>query len=96
MEKIKRAGFKALREDKWGIERELLLKERKVYVLKDKKLKLEIIQLHNNILVIRYRNKQKTTELVMRNCQWLEVTKDIRKYIKKCDLYQRMKNRTEV
>ncbi len=96
MEEIKRAGFKALRKDKWGIERELLLKERKIYVLKDKKLKLEIIQLHNNILVIRYRNKQKTTELVMRNCQWLEVTKDVRKYIKGCDLYQRMKNRTEV
>ena len=43
MEEIKRAGFKALRKDKWGIERELLLKERKVYMLKDKKLKLEII-----------------------------------------------------
>ena len=43
MEEIKRAGFKALRKDKWEIERELLLKERKVYVLKDKKLKLEII-----------------------------------------------------
>jgi len=43
VEEIKRAGFKELREDKWEIERELLLKERKVYMLKDKKLKLEII-----------------------------------------------------
>jgi len=43
VEEIKRAGFKALREDKLEIERELILKERKVYMLKDKKLKLEII-----------------------------------------------------
>jgi len=36
VEEIKRAGFKALREDKWEIERELLLKKRKVYVLEIK------------------------------------------------------------
>ena len=34
-------------------------------------------------------------ELVTRNYQWLGVTRDVRKYIKGCDLYQRIKNRTE-
>ena len=36
------------------------------------------------------------TELVTRNYWWPEVTKNIRKYINECNLYQRIKNRTEV
>ena len=35
------------------------------------------------------------TELVTRNYQWLEVTRDIGRHIEGCDLYQRMKNRVE-
>ena len=34
-------------------------------------------------------------ELVMRNYWWPGVTRDIRRYVEECDLYQRMKNRTE-
>ena len=36
------------------------------------------------------------TELVTRNYWWLGVTKNIGKYIEGCDMYQRMKNRTEM
>ena len=36
------------------------------------------------------------TDLVTRNYWWLGVTKDIRKYINRCDLYQRIKNRIEI
>ena len=36
-------------------------------MLKDEELKIEIIQLHYNIPVAEYREKQKITELVMRN-----------------------------
>ena len=36
------------------------------------------------------------TELVMRNYWWLEVKKDIRRYVDGCDMCQRMKNRMEV
>jgi len=32
----------------------------------------------------------------MRNYWWPEVTKDVGKYVDRCDLYQRMKNRTEI
>jgi len=35
-------------------------------------------------------------KLVTRNYWWLGVTKDVGKYVDGCDIYQRMKNRTEV
>jgi len=34
-------------------------------------------------------------ELVMRNYWWPEVTKDIEKYVNRCDMCQRMKNQIE-
>ena len=37
----------------------------------------------------------KTVELVIRNYWWLEVTRDVGKYVEGYDLYQRMKNRME-
>ena len=57
VEEIKKAGVKVLREKEWQIERDLMLKEDKVYVLKNKALRVEIIQLHYNIPVIRHRRK---------------------------------------
>ncbi len=38
-----------MRNNEWQIEDKLVLKERKVYVSKDKSLRLEIIQLHYNM-----------------------------------------------
>jgi len=38
-----------------------------VYIPKDKKLRVEIIQLYHNILVAGYRGRWKMIELVMRN-----------------------------
>ena len=32
----------------------------------------------------------------MRNYWWLEVTKDVGKYVEEYDLYQKIKNKTEV
>jgi len=43
VEEIKKAEVKVVREDKWQIEEELVLKESKVYVPKDEKLRAEII-----------------------------------------------------
>ena len=64
-------------------------------MLKDKELRIETIWLHCNMLVVRYRERWKTVELVTRNYWWLEVTKNMGKYVKGCDLCQRMKNRTK-
>jgi len=43
---MKKTGVKILRGDKWQIKKDIVLKERKVYVLKNKILKTEIIQLY--------------------------------------------------
>ena len=48
---------KMLRGDEWQIERKLVLKERKVYMLKDKKLRVEIIWLHHNVLVAGHKKR---------------------------------------
>jgi len=34
-------------------------------------------------------------ELIMKNYWWLGITKNVGKYVEGCDLYQRMKNKTE-
>jgi len=44
VEKMKKAGVEVLRGDEWKIEGELVLKEGKVYMLKDEELRLEVIQ----------------------------------------------------
>ena len=56
-----------MRGDEQQIEGDLMLKEEKVYILKNKKLRVEIIQLHHDILVLRHRGRWKMTELVTRN-----------------------------
>jgi len=57
VEKIKNMGVKVLRENEWQIEGDLVLKEGKVYILKDEKLRVEIIWLHHDILVARHRRR---------------------------------------
>ena len=44
VEKMKKAKVKEVQGSEWKIERELVLRERKVYVPKDKELRVEIIQ----------------------------------------------------
>jgi len=63
-----------------------------VYVPKDKELRAEIIQLHYDVLAVRHGERWKMMELVIRNYWWLGVTKDIGKYMDRCDMCQRMKN----
>ena len=53
VEEIKKAGVKELQGNEWKIEWDLVLKERKVYVLK-KELRAEIIWLHHDILAAEY------------------------------------------
>ena len=77
-----------LREDKQEIERELVLKKEKTYMPKYKKLRLEVIQLHYNVLVDGYKSRWKIIKLVTRNYWWPGVTKNIGKYVKECDLYE--------
>ena len=52
VEEIKKAGVKVLRNKEWQIEDDLVLKEEKVYIPRDDKLRLEIIWLHHNTLIV--------------------------------------------
>jgi len=56
-------------------------------VPKDKKLRVEMIWLHHDVLVAGYGERWKTTELIMRNYSWLGVIKDVGKYIDVCNMY---------
>ena len=84
-----------LRDEEWREENGLMLRDRKVYVPKDEKLRAEVIQLHHDTLVGGHRGQWKTTELVTRNFWWPGVTKEVKKYVEGCDAYQRNKNQTE-
>jgi len=64
---MKKVGVKVVRGEEWQIEGELVLKEGKVYVLKDEKLRVEIIWLHHDTLVTGHGEKWKMTELVTKN-----------------------------
>ena len=57
VEEIKKVGVNVVREDEWQIERNLVLKEGKVYMPRDKRLRKEIIWLHYDTPVARYGEK---------------------------------------
>ena len=54
VEEMKKAGVKILRDEEWQIEEELVLKEGRVYILKNEKLRVEIIQLHHDMLIAEH------------------------------------------
>ena len=95
IEEMKKAEVRELRGNEWKMEGELVLKEGKVYVPKDEELRAEVIRLHHDVLAVGHGGRWKTVELVIRNYWWPGVTRDVGKYVEGCDLYQRMKNRTE-
>ena len=95
VEEIKKAKVKEVQGSEWKIEGELVLKEEKVYIPKDEELRAVIIWWHYDVPAVGHRERWKTMKLVIRNYWWPEITKDIGRYVKGCDLCQRMKNRTE-
>ena len=67
VEEMKKAEVKTLRDEEWQLEEGLVLKEGRVYVPKDEKLRVEIIWLHHDTLIAGHRGQWKTVELVTRN-----------------------------
>ena len=57
VEEMKKAGVKMLRNEEWQIEEGLVLNEGRVYVPKDEKLRVEIIQLHHDIPIAGHRGQ---------------------------------------
>jgi len=73
-----------------------MLKEGKVYVPRDDKLRAEVIRLHHNTPVRGHGGQWKTTELVTRNFWWPGVTREMKQYMEGCDACQRNKNQTQL
>jgi len=57
VEEMKRAKVKELRGEEWKIEGELVLKEEKIYVLRDEELRAEVIRLHHNVPAAGHRGR---------------------------------------
>ena len=87
VEEMKKAEVKMLRNEEWQIEKGLVLKEGKVYVPKDEKLRVEIIWLHHDIPIAGHRGQWKTVELVTRNYWWPGIMKEVKQYVEGCDQY---------
>ena len=64
----------------------MVLKEEKVYVPKDKELRIEIIWLHHDVPAAGHGERWKTVELVTKNYWWPGVARNVRRYIEGCDL----------
>jgi len=92
VEEMKRAGVKVLRDEEWRQEDRLILKEGKVYVPKDERLRAEVIRLHHDMPVGRHGEQWKTAELVTRNFWWPGVTREVKQYVEGCDACQQNKN----
>ena len=54
VEEMKKAKVRELQGNEWQIEGNLVLKEGKMYVPKNKELRAEINQLHHDVLVVGY------------------------------------------
>jgi len=94
VEELKKAGIKTLRDEEWKIEDRIIMKERRIYVL-ERELRSEVIQLHHDTPVGEHGGRWKTMELVTRNYWWPGVTKEVGKYVNRCNACQRYKNRSE-
>ena len=57
VEEMKKVGVKMLRKEEWQIKEELVLKEGRVYVLKDEKLRVKIIQLYHDTPVVGHKEQ---------------------------------------
>jgi len=95
VEEMKRAGVKMLRDEEWRQEDGLMLKEGKVYVPKDDKLRAEVTRLYHNMPVRGHGGQWKMAELVMRNFWWPGVTREVKRYVEEYNACQCNKNQMQ-
>ena len=95
VEEMKQAGVKMLRDEEWRQEDGLMLKEGKIYVPKDERLRAEVIRLHHDMPVGGHGEQWKMAELVTRNFWWPGVTREVKRYVEGCNACQCNKNQTQ-
>ena len=86
VEELKRAGMKALKNEKWEVEDGIVLKEGRIYI-PEGDLRKKIIQLHHDTPIEGHGGRWKMVELVARNYWWPGVMKEVGRYIDGCDAY---------
>jgi len=91
VEELKKAGIKMLRNEEWEVEDRIVMKEGRIYV-PEGDLRRKIIQLHHDTPVGGHGGRWKTMELIGRNYWWLGITKEVGRYVDRCDTCQRYKN----
>ena len=94
VEEMKKTGVKMLRDEEWR-EEDGLMKEGKMYVLKDEALRVEIIRLHHDMPMGGHGGQWKMAEMVTQNFWWPGVTREVKRYVEGCNTCQRNKNHTE-
>jgi len=57
VEEMKQTGVKMLRDEEWQEENGLILRDRKVYIPRDERLRAEVIQLYHDIPVGGHRGQ---------------------------------------
>ena len=92
VEEMKWTRVKMLRDKEWYQKDSLMLKERKMYVLRDDKLRAEVIRLYHNTPIEGHRKQWKTAKLVTRNFWWSGVTREVKQYVERYNACQRNKN----
>jgi len=88
VEEMKRAGVKMLRDEEWHQEDSLMLKEGKVYIPRDEKLRADVIRLHHDMPMGGHGKQWKMAELVTRNFWWPGVTREVKQYMEECNACQ--------
>ena len=59
VEEMKQAGVKILKDEQQQEKNELMLRDKKIYVLRDKKLRTKVIQLYYDTLIEEYKGQQR-------------------------------------
>jgi hypothetical protein len=75
----------------WKEENGLVTFNGKLYVPKDPQLRHDILKAHHDSPLVGHPGRWKTLELVTRNYWWPGVSRYVSKYVKGCDLCNRMK-----
>jgi len=67
VKRMNKTRVKVLRDNEWQVKGDLILKKKKVYIPKNEKLRVEIIQLHHDVLIVRHERRLKLIKLITRN-----------------------------
>ena len=94
VQKVEKLGPARLHSDliDWNIEQGLILYRGKIYILKDKALRTEIVRIHHDLPPAGHPGQWKTLELVSCNYWWPGMGKFVKEYIGTCDTCRRTKH----